>query len=251
VAATLALVAAFTYLLADSGSKVRESSEKRFGERAQLAAALTESLFATAGQGSQKDAAKAFGAASVDRAALARLVSDSGLRYALILDSRGRVLAASPGTARLVLRRMARVPGHVRQALRGRSQLSGLVRAPSGRSSVMEWAVPFETRHGRRVQLSGMRAELITQFLGAYLARARSGKVQGYVADGSGHVIADASRAREPGALLPTSLARALVKAPEGKFPQSGEDVYFSSAPVAGTTWRRTRSRRSRRIAPA
>src|SRR2546423_12717414 len=98
----LALLGAFAYLLLDSQSRVRTESEKRFQTRAVVSAALTESLFGSAAGEQQQAAAKAFGGRNLEKSVLADLVKRSRFEYALILGSKGQVLAASPGTPRRV-----------------------------------------------------------------------------------------------------------------------------------------------------
>src|SRR5467141_4058757 len=93
----LTLLGAFAYLLLDSQSRVQKESEKRFQARAVVSAALTESLFGSAAGQQQQAAAKAFGGGHPETRALADLVKRSRFEYALILNSRGKALAASPG----------------------------------------------------------------------------------------------------------------------------------------------------------
>jgi signal transduction histidine kinase/DNA-binding response OmpR family regulator len=238
VGAGLVLLAlgVFAYLLLDSQSRVHQESEKRFQTRAVVSAALTESLFGSAAGQQQQAAAKAFGGRAPDKAALAKLVKRSRFEYALILGSEGRALAASPGTPGSV-RRRAGIPQHIREGLDGRPYLSGLLPGANG-SGVIEWALPFNTRFGRRVEVVGMNATQLRVFVGSYLAKGReSSKMHAYLVDGTKHVIANAAGAAGAPGRLDAKLSGALSDR-QGKYGHGEAERYFASAPVGGSSWR-------------
>ena len=238
VAAGLVLVTlgAFAYLLVDSQSRVHRESEKRFQTRAVVSAALTESLFGSAAGQQQQAAAKAFGGRNPSTDALVRMAKRGQSEYALILGSKGQTLAATPATPAQV-RQRAGMPQHIRESLKGRPFLSGLLTQAKSGAGVIEWALPFETRFGRRVQVVGMNAKQLRIFVGAYLAKGReSSDMDAYLVDGARHVIADASGAARPKALEPGLLGALSDR--EGTYGHGESESYFASAPVGGTSWR-------------
>jgi signal transduction histidine kinase len=235
----LGLLGAFAYVVLDSQAKSRREAEKRFGAEATISAELTSSIFRTSAAGAQSAAAKAFGEGAVDEQTLAALAKRSNLGYVLILDRKGRLLAASAGTPPLVRSRVSTAYAHIREALAGRALLSDALPVAGG-GSVLEWALPFPTRFGRRVEVEAFRPGLISKFVGSYLARTRS-DVSGraYVLDSKGRVVASSGGAAKPGDLLHApSLLHGLAARNRGSYTDGGVEQYYTSAPVAGSTWR-------------
>lgn len=236
-AVLLALLGAFAYLLLDSQNRVREESEKRFGTRAVVSAALTDSLFESAAGQQQQAAAKAFSGRKPDTGGLVALVKRSHYEYAMILGSKGQALAASPGAPGNRLRGVG-IPQHIRIGLEGRPYLSGLLHRASGGPEVLEWALPFDTRFGRRVQAVGISTTQLRDFLGRYLAKGReTSEMDAYLVDGTNRVIADSSGARGAPKRLDPKLSEALRK-PQGTYSGNEAKHYFASAPVGGSSWR-------------
>ena len=235
----LALLGAFAYLLLDSQARVRSESQKRFQTRAVVSAALTESLFSSAGAAGQKDASKRFGGPTVSAAALDRRVKEEpSQKYLMVFDGKGNLIGASskaPGSAG---RKAEGAPPHVRQALKGQAHLSEVISRPN-QPDIIEWALPYKTRFGMRILVSGGRAKPFISFLAAYLARAReTASMDAFVVERSGEVVANAvPGGRRPKQLSP-DLAAALQRGPRGTFGQNDAESYFASTPVKGSSWR-------------
>lgn len=228
------VVAAFGYVMVDSQSKSREQAEVSFAAEARITAQLTSSLFSASLSGSEAAAAKAFGQPTVDAAGVASMVKRSGLAYAFIVASDGDVLAASPGTPPRA-REGAASSAHVRAALSGRAWLSGVLPGRAGEGKVIESAVPFETRFGRRVQVQGINAEVLFQFLRGYLAGPGTSRTRvGYIVDQRDNLIASSNGAQKVGDPL-----NGTPGASEGGHSHvGGVDRYFVSAPLDGADWR-------------
>ncbi len=229
------LLAAFAYVFVDSQSKSRREAERSFAAEARITSQLTGSLFTSSAAGAQAEAAKRFGGARPSSEMLGQLVKRSGLAYALILGSDGRVLAASPGTPAAVEARFASSPSHVREALAGHPWLSDLLPGTGRIGHVTEWALPFETGAGRRVQIEGLNADLLFQFLRGYLTQSSStaGRI-GYVLDGGNALVADSGRGRKLG----DRLTGPLVRGQGGQVHSDGAARYVVSAPLQGSNWR-------------
>lgn len=228
------LVGAFGFVLVDSQAKSRRQAEASFAAEARITSQLTASLFSASLTGGQAAAAKTFGGATVDQAALASMVKRSRLAYALIVASDGRVLAVSPGTPARVRNRVA-ASRHVRAALDGRLWLSGVLPGTARVDPVVESALPFETPFGRRVQVQGISAEVLFQFLSGYLAQpGKEGAPDGYVVDDHDKLIASSRGSDNVG----DRLTRAPADMERGRYQVGGVDRYLVSAPLDGSSWR-------------
>jgi hypothetical protein len=246
----LVVTCAFAYLILDSHSQLRRESEKRFQTRAVLSAAMTDSLFATASGQQQQTAAKAFGERLVDPRALAAAVRRSRNEYGLVLDAKGKVLAASPDAPDQLRRRAPGASAHIRAALAGRPHLSGVLPVVKGDERLIEWALPFKTRFGRRVEVVALRTDTFSRFLGSYLTRGRESKdMDAYLVDERGTVLASATGGTGKRGRLPKGL-QATLGAPHGKYSEGGTERYFASAPVSGSTWSTVVSEPTRDLYP-
>jgi signal transduction histidine kinase len=240
----------FAVALARSHSDDRRQAERRFEERSRISAALTQSLFASTATQAAAQNARRFGDKVVDRRRLERQLRDSSLAYAVVLDSRGRVLAASRSVPPAVRARLAGRPASIRRALVGRTFLSDFTDV-RGTPGVLEFSAAFKTRFGTRVIVQGFSANLISHFVGSYLGSIPDARRStAYVLDSHGRVVGSpnphqpgGSRVREPG------LVAALRGAARtGEFRSKGTARSFASAPVGGTTWRVVLSTRSRTL---
>ena len=229
-ALTVAVLAVFAYLLAHAQSQARHDSERRFRDRALISAAVTESLFRVALASTSMQAAESFGGATVSKARLDQFVAQGGSAYARILDSRGRVLAASTGAP-------AAPPAlavHVRRALGGHAALSDLLPGPGG--GVVEWAIPFQTRNGLRVEVAGIREAILQAFLGGFLGRLpNSSRFVAAVVDRDGTVIGSPSPSEKAGRRLTSTKLLEVIR--DGQWGPYG-DRYFAAAAIAGSPWR-------------
>jgi signal transduction histidine kinase len=234
----LAVFAAFAYLLIDSQAKVQRESQKRFHTHAVISAALTESLFSSAGAQGQRDAARTFGGHALSEKALAKRVKESKQKYLVVLDSKGGLLAASPRTPSAALEHIAGKPTYIAQALKGQAYLSDVISRPN-QPDTIEWALPFKTRFGLRVLVSAGRARPFIGFLAGYLGRARdSSSMKAYVVQRDGHVIASAGTGGKAPEQLSRGLASALRRSTHGAYGDKHVGSYFASTPVAGSGWR-------------
>jgi hypothetical protein len=227
------LLGFFAYSLADSQQQQRRDLEKRFHDRADVSAAVTDAIFNSAGSQTQLQNAARFGGSTIDPATLARAARQSQAPYMEIIASDGRVLGATPGAPR---RSLATAP-YVAKALRtNRLELSDVLTGPRG-STMIESASPFRTARGERVQLSGVRAALLSRFLGGFLQRVPNfASARSYVVDSKRSVVGGTGALARAGARLPDrELAVALGKRGQGSY---GDGRYFASAPVGGSPWR-------------
>jgi hypothetical protein len=143
------------------------------------------------------------------------------------------VLAATPGAPR---RSLAAAPHVAKAFASGSIQLSNLLPGPGG-STVIESASPFPTVHGRRVELTAIKTQLLSQFLGGFLSKVPNvAAARSYVVDANGNVVGSPGADARAGAPLPDrQLAAAVAKHRQGSYDG---DRYFASAPIGGSPWR-------------
>jgi hypothetical protein len=226
------LLAVFGYALAHSQHQQRSDIDKRFNDRAKVAASVNESLFALASSSTRPTDTQRFGGKTVDQKALDQRTAVQQQFYSAILSSDRRVLAKS-GTP------PADLASHpvVKEALRSKSAVySSLMKGPNGTISI-ESAIAFPTPHGIRLDVSDGRADALAQFLNSFLTKLPSvADAKSYVIDNAGKVIATPGAKTRPGVSLPDkALAKAVATRMHGDY---GADRYFTSAAITGTPWR-------------
>ena len=236
----LALLGVFTYVVVDSQATSRRRAEQGFGAEATISAQLAASIFATSATSGEAAATKAFGGRTVDVGALTALAKQSGRAYMLILDRDGKLIAASRGAPAAVRVRATSASRHIRAALEGRSSFSDELPAAAGKGYILEWALPFKTPFGRRVEVSPLDSGLIFNFLSGSLASTRSGASGlAYVLDSRNRIVAASGDAAKPGDRPNApSLLNKLAAGHQGTYREGGVERYFASAPVQGSSWR-------------
>lgn len=226
------LLAVFAYALANSQGQQREDIRKRFKDRAEVAAAVNESIFTLSTSSIKGTDSEQFGGDPVDEAALRRRVTQQQQPYGLILNADGKVLAATDNAPRATRSRAALVKKAVKT---NRTEYSGLVAGPRGRP-VVESATSFPTPNGVRVDVSAVDGQLLAAFINSFLSKLPSvSHARSYLVDEMAKVIATPGVKSKPGTALPEpGLAGAVLKEPEGNYG----DKYFTSAPIKSTPWR-------------
>jgi hypothetical protein len=234
-AATVLLVllfGVFGYALAHSQHQQRADIDKRFNDRAKVAASVNESLFSLASSTVRPTDTQRFGGKTVDQQALDQRTSVQQQFYAAILSSGGRVLAKSGNPP-------AGLASHpnVKQALHAKSAAySSLMKGPKGTLSI-ESAIAFPTPNGVRIDVTAGNAGALARFLNSFLSKLPSvAHANSYVIDNVGKVIATPGAQSRPGVSLPDkSLDTAVMARMQGDYDG---DRYFTSAPITGTPWR-------------
>lgn len=227
------LLAVFAYALASSQNHQRQDIRKRFKDRAEVAAAVNESIFTLSTSSIKGQDGAQFGGKTVNQAALVARVKQSQQPYGLILAQDGTVLAASPGAPK-------RKPGRaalVKKAIKtNRTEYSGLTPGPGGRS-VVESATSFPTPNGVRVDVSAVDGDLLAAFINSFLSKLPNvSNARSYLIDEMAKVIATPGAKSKAGTSLPNAdLARSVLKKDQGSF---GGNQYFTSAPIKSTPWR-------------
>jgi hypothetical protein len=226
------LLAVFGYALARSQHQQRSDIDKRFNDRAKVAATVNESLFSLASSSVRPTDIQRFGGKTVDQRALDQRTAVQQQFYAAILSSDGRVLAKSGAPP-------ADLESHpnVKEALRSKAAVySSLMKGPNGAISI-ESALAFPTKYGVRLDVSAGRADALAQFLNSFLTKLPNvADAKSYVIDNTGKVIATPGAASRPGVSLPDKdLAKAIATRMQGDYDS---DRYFTSSAITGTPWR-------------
>lgn len=226
------LLGVLAYALAHSQAQQRRDIDKRFNDRAKVAATVNESLFALATSSGRTTDSQRFGGKTVNQQVLDQRTAVQQQNYAAILGPGGEVLAQSGNVP-------SNVAAHadVKQAYRSKEVIySSLMKGPGG-STIIESALPFPTKQGVRVDVSAGTAAVLSQFLNSFLSRLPSAaNGQSYVIDSAGKVIATPGQKIQPGVNLPDkNLAAAVATGKQGSYDG---DRYFTSAGISGTPWR-------------
>src|SRR4051794_24129431 len=86
------LLGVFAYALAKSQDTQRKDAERRFSDRAEVAAAVNESIFTLATQQAAAVDAQQLGGATIPEKVLAARVAQNRAPYELVVDGQGKVL---------------------------------------------------------------------------------------------------------------------------------------------------------------
>jgi hypothetical protein len=226
------LLGVLAYALANSQHQQRKDINRRFEDRARVAATVNESLFSLVSTTVKPTDAKTFGGQTVDANALEQRTAVQQQFYAAILSATGQVLAKAGNVP-------ANLASHatVKEALRSRTAVySSLMNGPGGTVAI-ESAVAFPTKYGVRLDVSLGRADALAQFLNSFLTKLPNvADAKSYVIDRANKVIATPGSASRAGVALPDSaLAKAAATNRAGSY-DGGR--YFASSPIHGTPWR-------------
>ncbi|HYZ28475.1 MAG TPA: hypothetical protein VE570_05410 [Thermoleophilaceae bacterium] len=226
------LLGVFAYALADAQQQQRSDIEKRFEDRARVAATVNESLFSLASTSVKPTDSERFGGKTVDQTALQQRTVVQQQFYGAILSSSGEILAEAGKVP-------ADLASHatVKEALRSDGAVySSLMQGPGG-SIAIESAIAFPTSHGIRLDVTSGKADALAQFLNSFLSKLPTvANAKSYVIDRSNKVIATPGAKTRAGVDLPDAeLAKAVAKGNHGSYDG---DRYFASAPITGTPWR-------------
>jgi hypothetical protein len=232
IALLVLLLGVFAYALADSQQQQRTDIEKRFEDRARVAATVNESLFSLASTSVKPTDSERFGAKTVDQTALAQRTAVQQQFYAAILSSSGELLAKAGNVP-------ADLASHptVKEALLAKTAVySSLLDGPDG-SVAIESAIAFPTRYGTRIDVSSGKADALAQFLNSFLSKLPTvANATSYVIDRSNKVIATPGAKTRAGLRLPdAALGKALAQRDQGSYDGNR---YFAWAPITGTPWR-------------
>jgi hypothetical protein len=228
----VALLTVFAYALADSQHKQRGDINKRFEDRAKVAATVNESLFSLASSSVRPTDIERFGGKTIDQQALAQRTAVQQQFYSAIVSQDGQVLAKAGNLP-------ADVASHetVKEALRSKTAVySSLMDGPGGMIAI-ESAIAFPTKSGVRVDVSLGPAGVLGQFLNSFLTKLPPvAHAKSYVIDNADKVIATPGEKTRVGVDLPD---KALVKAVRGESAGSYDgNRYFASSAIKGTPWR-------------
>jgi signal transduction histidine kinase len=225
----LGLLVAFAIELSNAQASSKSSIEARVHDRAVLAAALVDSLFATVTQQVPASDRK-FGRRIVSSRMLD--ASRGSASYLALLGPGGVVASSSGFTAQA--RQDLRQSGALALVRRGHQfGLGNLV--SYGRSGAIDLAVPLSTPYGRRVLIEGFPPGLLGTFLGEELARIPGvAGAHNLIVDAHDTVIATNTPALPVGHRIVAPAARSALRRSSGE--RNGR--YFDQEPLSDSTWR-------------
>jgi len=248
IAAALMLAAVLTLFVVElerGEDRERREVTQRFEERASVSAALTESLFSSTSDSTAAELRKSFGGERIDEDRLRARAAQGNTAIAIVIDRRRRVLGSTERDPALVQRLVAdpsvqRVLDGAKYALSDHIEQIG---RPRGDGLLYVLRYP-SSRDGDRLHISGFGTDVLSGFLGAYLARIPdAGQTSSYVLDSKGVVIGSPVRAQRPGTpvgergLLGAIRMGTATEQSGGVFGAGDDEKRFTSVPVANSTW--------------
>jgi hypothetical protein len=222
------ILGVFAYLIADSQSQDKEDVETRFGDVAQVSAAVTNGIFQSAFQSTQMQAAEDF-SGSIETRALSAFAQQGQSQYVAVYDDKGRHLGATPG---------APAPGPAVDVAResGKARLSDVM--GTGSEATIEFAIPYETPTGRRIFVTGSPTQPFADFLAASLGNLPTefGEAETVMVDSNGVVLGGDNLSSPAGQKIDDpDLLAALESEESGDY---GDDRYFASSTITSSPFK-------------
>lgn len=226
----LGLLTVFAIELSNTQAKSKNDVKARVHERAVLAAALIDSLFQTVLQQVPQDETT-YGGRRVTASTLNASRQRNG--YLAVLDGSGHVLASSTG---FTAQARANLPQSAALKLLREGRPYGLGNLQkNGTANVVDLAIPFPTRYGKRILVTGLPAQTLGAFLGSDLLRIPGVKgAHNYVLDGADSVLASNNPAAPVGHRFDKpAQVRAL-----GHASGDRNGHYYDQVDIPNSTWR-------------
>jgi len=233
LAVAAALIAGLAANLLNTQGEARASVRDALERRAVLTGRLISSAFLASHTGDE--ARQQFGGSPRSVKRSVRREAEDGEARLVVLDAAGRVIAAEP---RELVRNLTLLERprhrHLRTALSGAPAISDAFSDARGRWMV-EMAVPFDTRFGRRVLTDAVPVEVVREFADGFFASASAVPgSHGYLLDGRGMALNATGSAGGRLRSADPQLRAALERAPAGSYG----DRTFVSARVPASRWR-------------
>jgi signal transduction histidine kinase len=229
VALAVLALAVSAWFLADTQSQQRTDLRDRYVSRTAVAASLIDSLFGVAFTAQNTQAAQQFGGPRISQARLDRAARQNQLTYAMIVDPRGNVLAATNGAP------SAPDAAVVRSALKAGVGLSAV---RPGRPPAIESAISFRTRTGVRLQVNGTPLRVYQAFLGGTLKPLPTlPGSRAFVLDQNGRSLGGALAGGGRPQPSP-ELVRATRNAMNATYTINGTKVFAAATPIPQTPWK-------------
>ena len=227
----LALLSVFAIELANTQAKSKADVKGRVHDRAVLAAALINSLFAS-GQSSLAVDERKYGGSVISPDAMK--ADPQEYTYLVLLDSAGNVIAQSSGFTAQDLAAV-RSSGAVQLARAGRLYGLGNITG-SGATTAFDYAQALKTPLGERYLVSGFKlSAALTTFLTADLQKIPGVRgAHNYVIDGNNAVLASTNPSIAIGHVF-------KKRGGESRPPASSGDInghYYDEVALTNATWR-------------
>ena len=220
-----ALLFGVATLVSRSESAGRNDLRERFALRTTLAGQFAESYTRELQARERIQARRWFSASGVSHRTFEQVAGSMGFDAAVLLDSRGRVLAVIPRKDTLLGTMITAKYPHLRAAVHGRAALSPIVLSAAQHEPIVASAIPYPTSSGRRVFSGGFR--IAATPLGAYLRTTASIRGSAFaLVDNTGRVVVGSDRAEAAGA---AGVLRGT---------RNANGYYVTAVAVKGAPWR-------------
>ncbi len=227
----LGLLVAFAIALASNQASSRAAITARVHDRAKIAAALVDTLFASATQQAPTFAKQLGG--HVSEALLNGDAATGNATYLAVALPDGRVLAGSSGFTAQARAELPR-SGALALISHGDAYAVGNM-VPYGRAGVTDLAVPLATASGRRILIDGLSEQLLGLLLTQELNRIPGvAGSENLIVDGSDTVIASSTARVHVGSRFGGAQGAAML----GRFSDSRDGRYYDIEPLTDSTWK-------------
>ena len=215
--------------------KSRDALLQRFEERAGLTADSVARHAHTLLQRERVAAESVLAEPQVDAATFRAVAAGLGVQAAVLLDDSGQLLAAHPPRDVPLGTPIAQDYAHLAAAVRGRPAISDLVVAAGSTTTLVAFAVPYETRSGRRV-LSGAY-DVATSHLQAFVTEVLPvAGTRAYLVDDRQRVVTASTSTTDAGQPLAELDPRLAAAEAAGRTSYDGRAL--QTRRVEGTPWR-------------
>lgn len=220
--------------------RAQRSLETLFQIRGTIAAQFTQSYVNDVFSREQRVAEADLAGATVSQSQFQNVLDTFGFDAGVLLDRRGRVLRVAPVRQDLLGRDITARYAHLRAAVSGHRAVSAVVPSAARGTPLVAFALPYQTRYGRRVLSGGFDASRTP--LGAYLRNALPQfGTSAYIVDDAGKIVASKEEAQTGVQSLDRvnhDLQAATGRGSQGTYPNRGAGQYFVVRAVPGTPWR-------------
>lgn len=240
VALWLAVVAGATGAVFHVQDSARHDLEARFALQAKEGARFAQLYVGEVFRRQHNQAVELLSGTAPSEERFELVTLSLGYPAAVLLDDRGQVLNVAPADPAMIGRDLTLGYEHLREAVAGNKAISAVVPSAATGLPILAFAVPFDTPTGRRVFSGGFDASDTP--LAAYLKDGMGIEPgEAHLIDADSGVVATSADSVSPGRTLRSqdpALADAFARRPAGLVGTGANSSYFTSAPVAGTSWR-------------